>query len=54
MNSDDDLTKLSDPDFLAERRRVREEMERTPEVTVALAARHQRLNEEFPRRAVAS
>jgi hypothetical protein len=54
MNSDeDDLTTMNDPDFLAERRRVREELEHTPEreVSSALTERYWRLNEEFLRRA---
>jgi len=52
MNSDD-LTTMSDPEFLAERRRVREAMADIPtrEVSAALADRYQRLNEEFLRRA---
>ena len=51
--SGDDLTTMSDPEFLAERRRVREALEDMParEVSVALADRYQRLNEEFLRRA---
>jgi hypothetical protein len=49
----DDLARLDDPAFLAERRRVREELEHTPghEVSPDLAARCQRLDEEFLRRA---
>ncbi len=52
MNGDD-LTAMSDPEFLAERRRVREALElmREHEVSTALADRYQRLNEEFLRRA---
>ena len=52
MNSDDFAT-MSDPEFLAERRRVREALADMParEVSVALADRYQRLNEEFLRRA---
>ena len=52
MNSDD-LTTMSDPEFLAERRRVREAMADMPtrEVSATLADRYQRLNEEFLRRA---
>ena len=52
----DDLTTMSDPEFLAERRRVREAMADTPtrEVSAALADRYQRLNEEFLRRARAT
>jgi hypothetical protein len=53
MSSDeDDLTTMDDPDFLAERRRVREALEHTPEREVsALADRYWKLNEEFLRRA---
>jgi hypothetical protein len=52
MNGDD-FTTMSDPEFLAERRRVREALEDMParEVSAALANRYQRLNEEFLRRA---
>jgi hypothetical protein len=51
--SGDDFMAMSDPDFLAERRRIREALADTPthEVSVALADRYQRLNEEFLRRA---
>lgn len=31
MTKDDDFSHLSDPEFLAERRRVREQLERAPE-----------------------
>jgi hypothetical protein len=50
---DEDFSAISDPDFLAERRRVREELEHTPEheVSPELTARYQRLDEEFLRRA---
>jgi hypothetical protein len=47
MTSDeDDLTTMTDPDFLAERRRVREALEHTPEqeTSSALADRYRRLN----------
>jgi len=49
----DDLTTMSDPEFLAERRRVREALEHTQEqeISASLADRYQRLNEEFLRRA---
>jgi len=49
----DDFARLDDPAFLAERRRVREELEHTPEheVTPELTARHRMLNDEFVRRA---
>jgi hypothetical protein len=53
MTSDEDFTRLDDPAFLAERRRVRELLEHTPahELSAGLADRYQRLNEEFLRRA---
>ena len=52
-NDEDDLTTMDDPDFLAERRRVREALEHTPEreVRSALVDRYWKLNEEFLRRA---
>jgi hypothetical protein len=48
-----DFTAMDDPEFLAERARVRDELEHTPEqaVSLELAARYQRLNDEFIRRA---
>ena len=51
--SGDDFTTMSDPEFLAERRRVREALADMPthEVSVALADRYHQLNEEFLRRA---
>jgi hypothetical protein len=51
MDDDTDLTLLGDPEFLAERRRVREELEHQPEASAELSARYQVLNEEFLRRA---
>jgi hypothetical protein len=53
MSSDDDFTQLDDVAFLAERRRVREVLEHTPEheVSAGLADRYERLTEEFLRRA---
>ena len=53
MTSFDDFTQMTDPEFLAERRRVREELEHTPEfeVSATLTERYERLNEEFLRRA---
>ena len=54
MISDDDFTKMSDPEFLAERRRVREQLEHVPDVSAELAALYQRLNDEFDRRASAA
>lgn len=44
---DEDFSVLSDPDFLAERKRVRETIE-------ALTERLARLDDEFTRRATAS
>ena len=51
--TDDDITTMDDPQFLDERRRVREELEHLPADAVgdALADRYQMLNEEFLRRA---
>jgi hypothetical protein len=49
MDDDTDFTRLGDPEFLAERRRVREELEHKP--TVELTAQYERLDEEFLRRA---
>jgi hypothetical protein len=49
-----DLAALDDPEFLAERRRVREELERTPAWSDELAARVAVLDEEFIRRARAA
>jgi hypothetical protein len=49
MNDDTDLSQLSDPQFLAERRRVREALEHNP--TASLTARYEQLNQEFLRRA---
>jgi hypothetical protein len=51
MNDDADLRRLSDPEFLAERRRVREALEHQPEASAELSVRYERLNEEFLRRA---
>jgi hypothetical protein len=51
--SSGDFTRLDDPAFLAERRRVREALEHAPEheVSPELTARYQQLNDEFLRRA---
>ena len=49
-----DLAALADPEFLAERRRVREELERAPARSDELAARFAALDEEFIRRARAA
>ncbi len=46
MDDSDDLSRLDDPAFLAERARVREAL-------AALTLRYQRLTEEFDRRAAA-
>jgi hypothetical protein len=53
MSDSDDFTRLDDPAFLAERRRVREELEHAPEheASPELTARYQQLNDEFLRRA---
>jgi hypothetical protein len=44
MNASDEFTAMSDPDFLAERKRVREAIE-------ALSERYEKMTEEFDRRA---
>jgi len=51
--TDDDITTMDDPQFLDERRRVRDELDHLPadEVSDTLTARYQKLNEEFLRRA---
>jgi hypothetical protein len=49
MTSDQDLTKMTDPDFLAERARVRLQLEYKP--TAELTDRYEQLTEEFLRRA---
>ena len=54
MINDDDFAKMGDPEFLAERRRVREQLEHVPDVSAELAALYQRLNDEFDRRASAA
>jgi len=54
MLSDEEFAKMGDPEFLAERAYVREQLERLPEVSAELAARYQRLNDEFDRRASAA
>jgi hypothetical protein len=49
-----DFSQLSDPDFLAERRRVREALENAPEQSPGrdrLAARQAAMTAEFDRRA---
>lgn len=51
MDEDTDLSQLGDPEFLAERRRVREALEHQPEANASLAPLYERLNEEFLRRA---
>jgi hypothetical protein len=47
--AEQDVTKLDDPDLLAERRRVRGELEANP--TAELTAHYERLDAEFMRRA---
>lgn len=47
MATDDDFTELDDPAFLAERKRVGEELQE-------LAERYRKLNDEFDRRARAA
>jgi hypothetical protein len=56
MDGDKDLTQLDDPEFLAERRRVREELEQASghSASPELAARYQQLDDEFIRRAAAA
>jgi hypothetical protein len=53
MSENDDFTRLDDPAFIAERKRVREELEHEPEnqASAELLARFRKLNEEFLRRA---
>lgn len=50
---DSDVARLNDPDFFAERQRVRELLDGQPPGTVSeeLTARYQALNDEFERRA---
>jgi len=50
---DEDFNAMDDPEFLDERRRLREELEHTPEheVSPELAARYQLMDQEFLRRA---
>jgi hypothetical protein len=56
MTGDADFTQLDDPEFLAMRRRVREELEHTPghAASAELTARYEALDEEFLRRATAA
>jgi hypothetical protein len=49
MTSDQDLTTMTDPEFLAERARVSVQLGYQP--SAELTDRYQRLNEEFLRRA---
>jgi len=53
VSESDDFSRLDDPEFLTERRRVREELEHMPEHEVSpdLTARYEKLNDEFLRRA---
>jgi hypothetical protein len=50
---DEDFSAMSDPDFLVARRRIREQLEHTPqhEVSIELLARFREFDEEFLRRA---
>jgi len=56
MSDSDDFTQLDDPEFLAERRRVRDALEGPHESGARpdLTARSEAMNEEFLRRARAS
>jgi hypothetical protein len=54
MTSDEDFTQLDDPEFLAERKRVREALEYAPEASAELTGRYEKLSEEFLRRARAA
>ena len=56
MSDSDDFTKLDDPQFLAERRRVREALDSTQGTAASpdLTARLEALDEEFLRRARSS
>jgi hypothetical protein len=49
----EDFTAMGDPEFLAERSRVRDELENAPRqaAKAELAARYRRLDDEFIRRA---
>jgi hypothetical protein len=49
----EDFTAMGDPEFLAERSRVRDELENAPRqaARAELAARYRRLDDEFIRRA---
>lgn len=51
MDDEAGLSQLDDPAFLAERRRVREELEHHPGAGTELTERYQQLNDEFLRRA---
>ena len=52
MSDSDDFTKLDDMEFLAARRRLREELECvTARENLDLVARYEAMNEEFLRRA---
>ena len=56
MSDSDDFSQLDDVAFLAERKRVREELERVPQSHASheLTTRYDKLNEEFLRRASAA
>jgi hypothetical protein len=52
---DSDFTTMADPEFLAERARVRAQLQYAPEnASTDLTALYQRLNDEFDRRASAA
>jgi hypothetical protein len=53
MSASDNFSELDDLAFLAERKRVREQLEHTPEnaVSASLTDRYEALNAEFLRRA---
>ncbi len=52
--ADDELATMDDPELLAERQRVREELERTPAASSTLTARYAALTDEFIHRARAA
>ncbi|MDQ2813413.1 MAG: hypothetical protein M3Z75_16470 [Actinomycetota bacterium] len=52
MDDLSDIAEMDDPDLIAERARVRNEMDSAP--SAALTKSYQRLNDEFDRRATAA
>jgi hypothetical protein len=56
MCTSEDVTTMDDPDLIAERRRVREVLEHTPdhEISPELRSCFRRLDDEFVRRASAA